>query len=184
VGVESASEKAEKAPRASGENAGNAAAKEHPPLTIERLTHQDVPEVVQLFRKVWEPYLSGMPPEVQKAWQPSPLEFTSGMEGVTYFAAKRGGKIIGLVGCRLQDGACHLQNVCVESDARRGGIGTSLLAAATGWAQHANAKSMYADVLDRFAEGRALFRASGFTEAGVLHRHFFGEDVRMFEKIL
>ncbi|MGI0151795.1 MAG: GNAT family N-acetyltransferase, partial [Thermoplasmata archaeon] len=66
----------------------------------------------------------------------------------------------------------------------RHGIGTALLAAALGWAQHANARSIFVEVLERFQEAKSLFRATGFLEAGDLHRHFFGEDVRLFEKIL
>ena len=154
------------------------------PLIIERLTHEDVANIVALFRRIWEPYLAGMPPEVQRAWQPSPLEFTSGMEGVTYFAAKRENRLIGTVGCEMENGSCHLLNLCVDTEQRRHGIGTALLAAAIGWAQHANARSIHADVLHRFSEARALLKATGFTEAGVLHRHFWGEDVQLFEKIL
>jgi GNAT superfamily N-acetyltransferase len=154
------------------------------PMVIERLTHEDVGDIVQLFRRVWEPYLTGMPPEVQHNWQPTQLEFTSGMEGVTYFAAKRDNKSIGTVGCAIEGASCHLLNLCVDVESRRHGIGTALLAAATGWAQHANARSIYVEVLDRFREAMALLKASGFTEAGVLHRHFWGEDVRLYEKLL
>jgi len=177
-------EKSEKrADRPAAEAAGGKSP-EAKPLAIERLTHEDVGEIVQLFRRVWEPYLTGLPPEVQRRWQPTPLEFTSGMEGVTYFAAKRGGKIIGVIGCRMVDGACHLLHLCVDVEHRRHGIGTALLAAGLGWSQHANARSIYGDVLARFPEALGLFKACGFTEAGLLHRHFWGEDVRVFEKIL
>ncbi len=158
--------------------------KEAPPLLIGRLTHEDVPDVVALFRKVWEPYHAGFPPEVQREWQPTPLEFTSGMEGVTYFAAKRGNRLIGIVGCRMGAGACQLINLCVDAEERRHGIATALLAAAHGWAQHANARSLFVDVLVRFQEALALFKASGFKEAGTLRKHFWGEDVRIYEKIL
>ncbi|HEV2316060.1 MAG TPA: GNAT family N-acetyltransferase [Thermoplasmata archaeon] len=153
-------------------------------LVIGRLTHEDVGDSVQLFRRVWEPFLAGLPVEVQKTWQPTALEFTSSMEGVTYFAARRDNKLVGVVGCRLTAGACQLLNLCVDAEFRRRGTGTALLAAALGWAQHANARSLCVDVMDRFGDAMALLKASGFTQAGVLHRHFWGEDVRMFEKVL
>jgi GNAT superfamily N-acetyltransferase len=178
------SEKTEK--RAEGTNGKPTETKEKEvkPLVIERLTHEDVPDMVQLLRRVWEPYMAGMPPEVQKQWQPTPLEFTSGMEGVTYFCAKRDNRLIGFVGCKLAAGACQLVNVAVDADHRRHGIGTALLAAALGWAQHANARSIYVEVLERFQDAKNMFRATGYKEAGDLHRHFFGEDVRLYEKIL
>jgi GNAT superfamily N-acetyltransferase len=188
VAVESAPEKGERrAEKAPAETAAIKPAdtpKERAPLLIERLTHADVDDVVGLFRRVWDPYLVGMPPEVQRAWQPTPLEFTSGMEGVTYFAARRGSRIVGTVGCAIEDGACHLLNLCVDKDHRHQGVATALLAAALGWAQHANARSIYVDVLVRFGEARTLLLGFGFTEAGILHRHFHGEDVHLFEKLL
>ncbi len=158
--------------------------KEASPLLIGRLTHGDVPDVVALFKRVWEPYLGGLPGEVQRDWQPSQLEFTSGMEGVTYFAARRGNRIIGVIGCRMDSGACELINLAVDSDHRRHGIATALLAAAQGWAEHADARSLHVDVLARFGDAMALLRASGYKEAGVLHKHFWGEDVRIFERVL
>jgi GNAT superfamily N-acetyltransferase len=154
------------------------------PIVVERLTHQDVPEICNLFRRVWEPYLTGLPIEVQRTWQPTPLEFTSSMEGVTYFSARRDGKLIGVVGCELIDGACHLLNLCVDAEHRRQGVGTALLQAALEWARHADAKSLWADLLPRFAEAGGLFSQQQFSEAGTLHRHFWGEDVKQFERLL
>jgi GNAT superfamily N-acetyltransferase len=154
------------------------------PIVVERLTHQDVPEICNLFRRVWEPYLSGLPAEVQRAWQPTPLEFTSGMEGVTYFSARRDGKLIGVVGCELIDGACHLLNLCVDVEQRRQGVGTALLQAGLEWARHAGAKSLWADLLPRFVEADGLFSQQQFAVAGTLRRHFWGEDVKQYERLL
>ncbi|MHB8351464.1 MAG: GNAT family N-acetyltransferase [Thermoplasmata archaeon] len=187
MATENAAEKSEKKnERAAVEPAVPRAAevKVVKPLVIERLTHEDVADIVSLFRKVWDPYLVGLPPEVQRAWQPTPLEFTSGMEGVTYFSAKRDKQLIGVVGCAIHAGSCHLLNLAVDVEHRRHGIGTALLAAATGWAQHAQTKSLYVEVLARFQDAMALLTASGFTKAGTLHRHFWGEDVELFEKTL
>ncbi len=189
VATENAAEKTEKpnSDRPANETAtarAPAEAKAVKPLVIERLTHEDVGDIVNLFRKVWDPYLVGLPPEVQRAWQPTPLEFTSGMEGVTYFSAKRDQKLIGVVGCAIHAGSCHLLNLAVDVEHRRHGIGTALLAAATGWAQHAQTRSLYVEVLARFQDAMALLAASGFTKAGTLHRHFWGEDVELFEKTL
>ncbi|MGI0150755.1 MAG: GNAT family N-acetyltransferase, partial [Thermoplasmata archaeon] len=98
--------------------------------------------------------------------------------------AKRSSKIIGVVGCSVHAGSCHLVNLAVDAEHRRHGIGTALLAAATGWAEHAQCRSLYIEVLARFQDAMALLRASGFTRAGVLHRHFWAEDVELFEKTL
>lgn len=186
MGTEKEAEKTEHKPERAPEPAAakSVEGKETNPLIIGRLTHGDVPDVVALFRRVWEPYLGGLPPEVQREWQPSQLEFTSGMEGVTYFAARRGNRIIGVIGCRNQSGSCELINLCVDAEHRRHGIATALLAAAQGWAQHADARALCVEVLARFSDAMALLKASGFKEAGLLHKHFWGEDVRLFERLL
>lgn len=154
------------------------------PIVVERITHQDIPEICNLFRRVWEPYLVGLPPEVQREATPTPLEFTSGMEGVTYFSARRDGRLVGVGGFEMIDQAGHLVKLCVDAEHRRKGIGTAILQASIEWARHAGAKSLWVDLMVRYVEGAQLLIDRGFLEAGVLHRHYYGEDVRQFELAL
>jgi [ribosomal protein S18]-alanine N-acetyltransferase len=154
-------------------------------VTVERITHQDVPEICALYRRVWEsPAHPGLPSELVKSWQPTPLEFTSWMEGVTYFAARRDGRLLGVVGCEVAHGNCHLVHLAVDPDARRHGVGTALLTAGLEWARHANAVQVWADALSRFPAAVALYKHLGFAECGLLHKHEWNEDVRLFERIL
>jgi GNAT superfamily N-acetyltransferase len=154
-------------------------------LVVERITHQDVPEICSLYRRVWEsPPAPGLPAELVKSWQPTPLEFTSWMEGVTYFAARRDGRLVGVIGCEVDHGNCHLVSLAVDASARRQGIGTALVSAGVEWARHANATQVWANGLARFTAVSALFKHLGFIECGVLHKHEWSEDVRLFERIL
>lgn len=154
------------------------------PIVVERITHQDIPEICNLFKRVWEPYLVGMPQEVQREAQPTPLEFASGMEGVTYFSARRDGRLVGVGGFELVDGAGRLVKLCVDAEHRRKGIGSAILQASIEWARHAGAKSIWAELMSRYVEGGHLLLDRGFLETGILHRHYYGEDVRQFEMIL
>jgi GNAT superfamily N-acetyltransferase len=154
-------------------------------LVVERITHQDVPEICGLYRRVWEsPPTSGLPAELVKSWQPTPLEFTSWMEGVTYFAARREGRLVGVIGCEVVHGNCRLVSIAVDPGARRQGIGTALVNAGLEWARHANAMQVWSDGLARLTALSALFKHLGFTECGVLHKHEWSEDVRLFERLL
>lgn len=154
-------------------------------VVVERITHQDVPEICALYRRVWDaPPHPGLPVELVKSWQPTPLEFTSWMEGVTYFAARRDGRLLGVVGCEVAHGNCHLVHLAVDPDARRKGIGTALIAAGIEWARHAHAAQVWADGLSRFTAAAALFKKVGFAECGVFHKHEWNEDVHLFERIL
>lgn len=155
---------------------------------VERITHQDVPAVCGLYKKVWAPESSPdtgkLPAELIKSWQPTPLEFTSWMEGVTYFAARREGRVVGVVGCEIEHGSGRLLDLAVDPEARRQGIATALLAVALDWAKRSNALEVWVEVLSRFTAAVALFTHLSFVECGVLHKHQYFEDVRLFERIL
>ena len=154
------------------------------PIVVERLTHQDVNEICALYKRVWDGFRNELPNELIKAWQPSPLEFTSWMEGVTYFAARRDGKMIGAIGCEVADGSCRLVHLAVDPDARRQGVARALTSAAVEWARKSGTGSVWADALARFTAAAEMFRNLGFTECGSFHRHYWNEDVRLFEMLL
>jgi GNAT superfamily N-acetyltransferase len=154
------------------------------PLLVERITHQDVPAICALYKKVWDAERTGLPAELVKSWQPTPLEFTSWMEGVTYFAARRDGRLLGVVGCELRDGSGHLVNLVVDQETRRQGVASALLVAAVDWAKRSNAPELWVDTLTRFPAAAALFTHFGFTECGLLHKNQWHEDVRLFERLL
>jgi ribosomal-protein-alanine N-acetyltransferase len=154
------------------------------PIVIERLTHQDINDICALYKRVWDAFKGNLAPELVKAWQPTPLEFTSWMEGVTYFAARRDGRMIGAIGCEISDGTCRLMHLAVDPEARRQGVATALTHAAIEWARHSQSRSVWADALARFTEATGVFKSAGFVECGVLHRHYWNEDVRLFELLL
>ncbi|MCI4356511.1 MAG: GNAT family N-acetyltransferase [Thermoplasmata archaeon] len=167
--------------RATGTSSKNAAKSA---VTVERLSHQDIPEICALYKHVWETFRPELPAPLVKSWAPTPLEFTSWMEGVTYFAARRDGRMVGAVGCELNDGACRIVHLVVDPDVRRQAIGSALANAAVEWAKHNNSSEIWVDALSRFSAAAEMLKKLGFAEAGVLHRHRWTEDVRLFEKLL
>jgi GNAT superfamily N-acetyltransferase len=154
------------------------------PIVVERLTHLDVNDICSMYKRVWDGFKGDLAAELVKSWQPTPLEFTSWMEGVTYFAARRDGKLIGAIGCEINDGSCRLVNLAVDHDSRRQGIATALTQAAIEWARHNASHSIWVDALARFTEATGVFTSTGFVECGILHRHYWNEDVRLFELLL
>jgi [ribosomal protein S18]-alanine N-acetyltransferase len=161
-----------------------AGAKPAGPIVVERITHQDVPAVCALYKKVWDAEPTGLPAELVKTWQPVPLEFTSRMAGVTYFAARRDGHVVGVVGCELKDGSCHLVHLAVDPDTRRQGVASALLTTAVDWAKHSNVAEVWVDALARFPAAAALFKRMEFVECGLLRKHQWNQDVRLFERLM
>jgi len=167
-----------------GERSGAPTEKAAGTVSVERVTHQDVPAICTLYKKVWDPSPAHVPVELVKAWQPTALEFTSWMGGVTYFAARRDGHLVGVLGCELHHGSCQLIHFAVDPDVRRQGVGSALVTTAVEWAKKANAASVVAETLVGLAPANALFPHLGFSLVGVLHRHEWGEDVRLFERVV
>jgi len=174
----------EQVPVRGGERSGTPTEKTPGALLVERITHQDVPAICNLYRRVWEPAPPGVPADFVKTWQPTPLEFTSWMEGVTYFAARKDGRLVGIIGCEIRHASVRMMDLAVDPETRRQGVATSLVAAAVEWAKKSNATSIWIDSLSRFAPATALFQHLGFAQAGVLHKHEWGEDVTLFERVL
>jgi len=153
-------------------------------VAVERVTHQDVAAICALYKKVWDPAPSGVPVELVKAWQPTALEFTSWMGGVTYFAARKDTHLVGVVGCEFFHGTCRLVHLAVDPSVRRHGVGSALVATAVDWAKKGNAASVWVDALRGLVGANALFSHLGFALVGTLHRHEWGEDVCLFEKVV
>ena len=92
--------------------------------------------------------------------------------------------MVGAVGCAIADGSCQLVQIVVDPDARRRGIGSMLIRAGEDWARHNNVHAVWVEALARFDGAAEMLKHLAFTESGVLHHHFWGEDVRFFEKLL
>ncbi|MGC2289924.1 MAG: GNAT family N-acetyltransferase [Thermoplasmata archaeon] len=152
-------------------------------VVIDRVSHEDIPEICALYKRVWDSPHEGVPAEFLKSAVPTPLEFTSRMEGVTYFVAREGKRLLGIVGTAFAEGNCRLVDLAIDVDARRKGIATALVLTAVDWARKNRANAVWVDALDRFTEAKGLFHHLGFAPAGVLHRHRWNEDVRFFETL-
>lgn len=155
-----------------------------PGMVIDRVSHEDIPEICALYKRVWDSPPGGVPAEFLKSAVPTHLEFTSRMEGVTYFVAREGKPLRGIVGCAFSEGNCRLVDLAVDLDSRRKGVATSLVLTAVDWARKNHATAVWVDPLDRFTEAKGLFAHLGFAPAGVLHRFRWNEDVRFFETAL
>ncbi len=174
-----------KEPASQERNTSASPAEPSPPgLLVAQATHSDIPDICALYKKIWEEFKGKIPNEFEKTWQPTPLEFTSQMEGVTFFAARRDRRLIGILGCSMADGSARIVHVAVEPEYRKQGVGRALLMSGIEWAKKANAASLWTEPLTRFAHAISLFKKLGFHETGVFHKHLWKEDVQLLEMVL
>jgi GNAT superfamily N-acetyltransferase len=194
AGLHKADEKSSPAPAAGKEAAASnerpavkpaaGAAVPPSPLVILQATHNDIPEICALYKRVWDEFRGKLPEELIKSWEPSALEFTSWMEGVTYLAARRDRRLVGIVACMPNDRAVQIAHLAVDGEHRRQDVGTSLVTAAIDWSRRANANSIWVETLEVFDGAIRLFSRLGLRKCGELHRHFWNQDVHIFERVL
>lgn len=152
-------------------------------VTVDRLAHEGIPEICALYKRVWDRY-PDLPGDRAGEWVPTELGFASWMEDGIYFVARQNGRTIGAIGCERRDGNLRIVRLAVDPDFRRQGVGTALARQAVEWARRARVGSIWVDALRRFDAAAALFLRLGFVECGGFHRHYWNEDVRLFEKTL
>jgi hypothetical protein len=52
------------------------------------------------------------------------------------------------------------------------------------WARKSNAAVVWVDPLARLTPAVAVLKHLGFSEVGLLHKHMWAEDVRVFERLI
>ena len=85
-----------------------------------------------------------------------------GSAGVFGLLARRAGRPIGFVICRMAADECELLSIGVVPADRRNGIGRELLGVALARASLARAASLYLEVAEDNPAARALYDAAGF----------------------
>jgi len=81
-------------------------------------------------------------------------------------------KVDGYIIIRTVTGESELLRICVEKNARRGGIGGKLLTEGLKLAKEDGAEKMFLEVRSKNDPARALYDKAGFKEAGVRKNYY------------
>jgi len=154
------------------------------PYRIERARGSDAVEIVSLYRRVWNDYRGRFPDELVKARQPTAEHMKEWMRHDTYFVAREGSRIIGVMGCSLKHGTCLLMHMVVDKKHRRRGIGSALTERAIKYARENGAVKVWLDTAPRLKEAISLYEKFGFVKCGHLRKHYWGEDIYLYELTL
>lgn len=151
---------------------------------IELAIEADAAEIAALYKKVWNEYKDKFPYELVRARQPSVKQMKEWMREDAYFVAKIGSQIVGAMGCSLKQGTCLLMHMVVDRRYRKRGIGSALTEKAINYAQKNEATKVWLDTTPRLNEAMALYEKHGFVRCGHLRRHYWGEDIYLYELVL
>lgn len=144
----------------------------------------DAVEISALYKRVWDKYSGKFPDELIRARQPSADQMKEWIRHDTYFVAKEGTRIVGVMGCSLKHGTCLLMHMAVDKRYRKRGIGSALTRKAINYAEENGAIKVWLDTTPRLKEAIALYEKHGFVRRGHLKKHYWGEDIYLYERIL
>jgi ribosomal protein S18 acetylase RimI-like enzyme len=144
---------------------------------IRRATHADLPRIVELFAQVDELHRQALPWLFRKLDEPRTREmlerFIVGSDCATFVASASDGEpVVGVLVVMVREvvkapivrpaRVADIENLLVDSAARRQGIGKSLVRAALAWSREVHAERTELGVYD-FNEGaRQFWESMGF----------------------
>ena len=145
---------------------------------------EDASLISFLYKLVWDEQKGSFPVELLNARQPGKNEMKRWLARETYFVADSNNKIIGVVGCFMEYGHCKLVHMAVLEKYRGKGIGSLLLEEVEKFARKNNANKIWFDTSTRLKESIKFYKNKDFRIDGELKKHFWGEDILLFEKLL
>jgi len=151
---------------------------------IEQARRRDAVEISSLYKRVWDEYKGRFPDELVNARQPTAEQMREWMRHDAYFVAREGSRIVGVVGCSLIHGTCLIMHMVVDKGHRKRGIGSALTERAIRYAKEGRAVKVWLDTTPRLEEAISLYEKFGFVKCGHLRKHYWGEDVYLYELML
>lgn len=147
-------------------------------MTVRVATEPDVPALLALYGEL-HPSDGKVPAErAQQVWR-----VLSGQWGRTILVAECDGRVVGTVDCLLVPNLTHgcrpylqVENVVVAAAARRSGVGSRLIHAATAAARAAGCyKIQLQSRVDRFA-AHTFYESCGLTATATGYRRYLDRD--------
>lgn len=152
-------------------------------FSIERARESDASQISSLYKKVWDEYKGKFPNELIVAREPSVKQVRRWIKQDTYFVTKEDGKVVGVVGCSLKHGTCLLVHMVVDKNKRNKGIGSALTEKVITYARENNAIKVWLDTSPVLKEAISIYRRFGFVKCGHLRKHYWGEDIDLYELV-
>ena len=153
-------------------------------LTIRKANLNDSIQISDLYKNVWDEQIGKLPSELLKDRQPDEKEMINWLKKETYFVAVINEKIIGVVGCFMENKNCKLIHMVVLKIYRGQGIGSKLLDIVTRFAIKNNAMKIWLDTNPRLLSAIKFYESHGFEIIEKSKKHFWEADIIFLEKIL
>jgi ribosomal protein S18 acetylase RimI-like enzyme len=145
---------------------------------------EDSGSISSLYFEVWKSMKGIFPDELLYARQPDKKKMREWMQKETYFICELKNQVVGAVGCFMEFGNCKLIHMAVLNEYQQNGIGSKLLEKVEHYAKKNNALKIWMDTSVRLTIAIDFYKKNNYEIVGKLKKHFWGEDIVIFEKLL
>ena len=153
-------------------------------FSIRNAVLDDASQISALYKVVWDEQKGKLPDLLRLDRQPNQNKMREWLSNEHFFVAELKNHVIGVAGCYMEHGVCKMVHMVVDKDHRNKGVGTMLVSKVEEFARKNNANKIMLDTSSRLEASIAFYKKKGFRMVGELKKHFWGEDIILFEKLL
>ena len=145
---------------------------------------EDALNISHVYKIVWDEQRGKFPDELLKDRQPDENEMKKWLCKQTYFVVESNKRIVGVAGCFIEFNNCKIIHMAVLKDYRGIGLGSLLLEKIEEFAKKNNTNKIWLDTSSTLKKSIEFYKKKGFRLVGELKKHFWGEDIVLFEKLI
>jgi GNAT superfamily N-acetyltransferase len=153
-------------------------------MLLRNSTPADADRLTQLYKLVWSQEVEVLGEKLAQERSATPSEICRWIETDRYFVIEVKERLVAVLGCEEHQGTLHLVHLVVHPDHRRKGYARMLMEYAEALAREAGVVKLWFDTAPRLMAARKLYDSLGYVQCGYLHKHYWGTDVVLYEKIL
>lgn len=157
-----------------------------PAFTVRPATEDDLEEMLDLLETVVNEgrWLGAEPPLDRAAQRERYLDRLDPTGPGQLLVAEAGGRLVGQVGLDLAPYNVASLAMFVDRSWRQRGVGRALVEAAVDWSRRRGAHKLSLQVWPHNTAARALYRATGFVEEGLLRRHYPRRNGELWDAVV
>ncbi len=131
------------------------------------------------------PFLARIEKEnMERPWTEAMIKEAYDSGDYLFFKATKGDKIVGYLSARLCIDECELNNVAVDRESRRNGVGTLLLSALESECKAGAFVVIFLEVNEKNIAAMKLYLKNGFSEMSRRKRYYGDDDAIILTKKL
>ena len=153
-------------------------------MVLRCATSADASGLADLYDRVWSREVSVLGEKLAAERRAKQTTVQGWIERDTYFVIEVDGSIVAALGCEDRHGTLHLVHLVTHPDHRRRGYARALMEKAEAHARDIGAVKLWFDTAPALDAAQNLYGSLGYQRCGELHRHYWGTNIVLYEKLL